>query len=518
MIPESSASYVKPRFRLFAFCSSLVWTLAILGSLVWNERSERQLIVSNATMIAKSEFRRDVVYRKWNTTNNGVYVRTSDRTRPNPYLSFLEDRDVIVAPGDTLTLVNPAYMTRKVHEFGRVVTDMRGHITSLNPIRPENSPDPWEHIALEKFEQGVTSVAEVDTLEGRRYLRYMEPLVTDPECMKCHARQGYKIGQIRGGISVSILMAPYEAIGRSRMRSVLFGHAGFWLLGLIAINLLIYFLSKKDKLAREAIEQKFELERIAMGAQKMESLGLMASGVAHDFNNKLSIIFGNLELAMLTMNPESHPYEELKQIEKATLESRDMIQQLLGFARKQEVVPTVVDINTLVDSSLNMLERLLGSRIHVSWAPGEDLWRIKFDPTQFDQIMTNLLINARDAMEGAGKINVWSENAYVEETISSGITEVEPGHYVMIAIQDTGSGIPDDVLQIMFEPFFTTKEAGKGTGLGLATAYGIVKQNKGFVTVETELRKGTTFFIYLPPCEDGVHAGEPRTMRERAAS
>jgi len=245
-------------------------------------------------------------------------------------------------------------------------------------------------------------------------------------------------------------------------------------------------------------EEREKLQAQFIQAQKMESVGRLAGGVAHDFNNKLSVILGYAQLAMEDLG-RGHPiYEKLQQITKAGLQSVEIVSQLLAFARKQTISPKVLDLNETVDGMLKMLRRLIGEDIDLAWEPGRHLWSVKMDPTQIDQILANLCVNARDAISGVGKVTIETENVVLDETYCADRAGFVPGEYVMLAVSDDGCGMDKETLANAFEPFFTTKEVGKGTGLGLSTVYGIVKQNNGFVNIYSEPNKGTTFKMYLP--------------------
>lgn len=237
-------------------------------------------------------------------------------------------------------------------------------------------------------------------------------------------------------------------------------------------------------------------------AQKMESIGRLAGGVAHDFNNMLAVILGNAELAMEKQSLANLPSElsingELKEILRAGKKSADLTRQLLAFARKQDIVPQTLDLNQTIGSMLKMLHRLIGENIKLNWQPDEKLWPVKMDPTQIDQILANLTVNARDAITGNGTITIKTTNVEISQNRNSAKTEYPPGEYVVIEFIDNGCGIDNSLKPHIFEPFFTTKQLGKGTGLGLATVYGIVKQNNGFIDLQSQPGAGTTFKIYL---------------------
>jgi PAS domain S-box-containing protein len=249
---------------------------------------------------------------------------------------------------------------------------------------------------------------------------------------------------------------------------------------------------------RQAHAEKERLQAQLLQAQKMESVGRLAGGVAHDFNNMLQTILGYCDLTLCELEAESPLQDNIREIRKAAVRSADLTRQLLAFARKQTAAPRVLDLNETVAGMLKMLQRLIGEDIELVWAPGPDLWRVKIDPSQLDQVLANLAVNARDAISDTGKITIATENTQLDAAHCAGRPECLPGDYVMLTVSDTGCGMDQATITQIFEPFFTTKEQGKGTGLGLATVYGIIRQNHGFVKVRSFPDQGTTFRIYLP--------------------
>jgi PAS domain S-box-containing protein len=246
------------------------------------------------------------------------------------------------------------------------------------------------------------------------------------------------------------------------------------------------------------ITEHLHLSAQLQQAQKMESIGRLAGGVAHDFNNMLGVILGTTELALIGVDPSEPIFGDLQEVRNAAERSADLTRQLLAFARKQTVAPKVIDLNDTVTGMLKMLRRLIGEDIDLDWQPGPNLWPIEVDPSQIDQVLANLSVNVRDAVTGAGKLTLETRNMTVDEAYGSGHMEAVPGEYVLLAVSDNGGGMDKEVLRHLFEPFFTTKEVGAGTGLGLSMVYGIVKQNRGFINVYSELGQGTTFKICLP--------------------
>jgi PAS domain S-box-containing protein len=249
---------------------------------------------------------------------------------------------------------------------------------------------------------------------------------------------------------------------------------------------------------KRADAEREKLEAQLRQAQKMESVGRLAGGVAHDFNNMLGVILGHAEMALEQVDP-AHPLRDnLEEIRRAAKHSADLTRKLLGFGRKQTIAPQVLNLNETVAGMLKMLQRLIGEDIDLVWRPSPELWLIHVDPSQVDQILANLCVNARDAIAGNGRMVIETDNRALDADYCATHVGAVPGEYVLLAVSDNGCGMDKATLSHLFEPFFTTKEVGKGTGLGLATVYGIVKQNNGVIDVYSEPKRGTTFKIYLP--------------------
>ncbi|MBU0993057.1 MAG: PAS domain S-box protein [Proteobacteria bacterium] len=262
---------------------------------------------------------------------------------------------------------------------------------------------------------------------------------------------------------------------------------------------------------KRAEEERKTLRDELIQAQKMESVGRLAGGVAHDYNNMLSVILGYTELALDKVEPSESLYDDLKEIFKAAKRSTEITRQLLAFARKQTIAPKVLDINGIVERMFKMLRHLIGEDLDIVWRPASRLWPVKIDPSQIEQILANLCVNARDAIGGVGKVTIETQSMTCDKAFCDTHAGVSAGDFVVLAVSDDGCGMDKETLDNIFEPFFTTKDVNEGTGLGLATVYGIVKQNNGFINVYSEPGKGTTFRIYLPR-----HAGEAMEVSAEA--
>jgi PAS domain S-box-containing protein len=783
------------RTNHYILALAVIWTVLVGSSLSWYLYEEHKHTLLEAQGRARENIAKDLVFRSWATSHGGVYVPATEETPPNPYLSHVPERDVKTPSGRLLTLINPAYMMRLLHEFGQEQYDIRGHITSLNPLNPRNVPDSWEAEALRAFERGKTEVSSVETKDGKSYLRLMRPLITERGCLKCHAAQGYKEGDIRGGISVSVPFASILAIERASYYSAIIGYIVMWVLGLVGMvlagrrigkhirerelheealrqdsdvqrvlnrimyssqspatldevlvfsldqilslewlsfdgrgavfirddtpgrlvmkaqkgigealekacallplgkclcgraaegaeivfsdgvddrhevvyegmlphghycvpimvsgivvgvlnlytragrgrqandekylrlfvdtlgiviarkeaegrlqeseeryrrlvegspDMLYVFSSKRgaifysarvaqvfgyplehlyahpflwrdsvhpddDQKVAEAIREieagrSFDIEyrvRDAHGewrwlrdrsidrrekegevsieglasditerkraeaekehlqgqirqAMKMESVGTLAGGIAHDFNNALTGIVGFGELLRNRMAGDEQALHDLDEILRCADRATTLTRQLLTYARRQVIEPVNLNLSTLVADLMKLIGKVVGEHIEVKTSLEKNVPTIHADRGQIEQVVMNLCLNARDAMPEGGRLVVETGDVYLDEEYVRQNPYMRTGRYALLTVSDTGIGMDEKTRERVFEPFFTTKGPDKGTGLGLAMVYGIVKQHGGFIHLYSEPGKGTAFKVYFPAIE-----------------
>ncbi|MCB2199905.1 DUF3365 domain-containing protein [bacterium] len=636
MAPSQFTSHTREQLRVFFIVIGVVWTLVIVLVTVIVQGMNNQTVNDLLLSQARGSFNKDLVYRRWAAVHGGVYVPVDSTTPPNPYLEKIPKHDLFLQDGTRLTLMNPAYMTRQVHTLGEEQYGEKGHITSLNPLRPENKPDPWEAVVLERMErENISEVHEISDVNGEPHMRYMHAMFTEDACLKCHAGQGYNLGDMRGGISVSIPISRMRPLLETRSRLAYGSFSFLWLLGLtglfsshrairkrmIELEDTHLDLSRNESLLREVQEAamighfEIDLERQAWrsspsldrllgidysatstwrtlreafrfihpddrktvhrevldhflaghetlnrvvrivrrsdGAvrwirgigtlklqdegqpgmmvgtiqdinaeetarldhdrlrsklehnQRLESIGRLAGGVAHDFNNMLGVILGNIELTRDSKLLDDELDEQLAEAQQAARQSAELTTQLLAFSRLQHSQPVRVSADQHIESSLRILRRMVGASTVLSWQPGAPGGNLLLDPAQFDQILMNLVLNARDAMEERGTITISTRIGLLPSTLHDpDRPDTTSSQYVCIAVEDEGAGMDKETQSHVFEPFFTTKLLGHGTGLGLATVYGIVKQSLGFITLKSEQGKGSQFDIYFPILED----------------
>jgi PAS domain S-box-containing protein len=860
-------------FNRMLVIAVVLWTAICAGSLAYHIFDSKRHITYLAHETALESVEKDLLYRFWAAGNGGVYVPVTETTKPNPHLSHLKERDITTPSGRRLTLMNPDHMTRQVHELGRTFTDVQGHITSLRPLRPENAPDAWEAQALRTIEAGAGEFGEVTNYGGVPHYRLMYPLHIVKPCLTCHEAQGYRLGELRGGISASIPMKTFASVSADHVVSEAMHFGGIWMLGLVGATLVIPFVRRivkeremaeetlrrnweftqsiienepecvkilgaggvvkfmnraglamigaesidevlgqpiqqlvalehrevfarlneqvfagengslefeivglkgtrrwlethavpmKDKaenvesllgitrdvterrraeqalsaseeqyrnlvdrspdaiyvhvdgrivfsnamgvrllgaqrpedlygrlfmefvhpayrnvigdsssresdsaqaslregvflrvdgsgvdvevtampflfsrmaavqvvardiskrkeiermlrkadaqyrvivdtahegiiandgtgiitlvnprllemlgysyeellgrsifefmddeeqrehekqleLQRQGIVTQYErrfrrkdgsviwthasaaplvdeqgvsrggfgmfsditdrkhaeehrkkLEDQLLQSQKIESIGRLAGGIAHDINNMLTPILGYAELMEFNIPAEDPSREDLKEITNAAARIREMTQQLLAFSRRQTLDMRSLDVNVVISKFGKMLRRTLRENITISMNLVPSIGAVLADERQIEQVLLNLAVNAQDALPASGLLVIATKDVFVDAAFAEARPGLTPGRYVVITVSDNGMGMDGETLSRIFEPFFTTKESGRGTGLGLAMVYGIIKQHKGYVDVMSEPGGGTTFSLYLP--------------------
>jgi len=750
--------------------AAVLWTAVCAGSLEYHIVDLKRHVEHLAHETARESIEKDMLYRYWASEQGGIYVPVSTSNPPDRHLASIKDRDAVTSSGRRLTLMHPASMMRQVHDLGRNFTDIQGHITSLKPLQPENAPDAWEVKALKTLEAGAKEFGEVVDYQGSPHYRLMFPLVIVQPCLACHAAQGYRLGDLRGGIGASIPMGVFDSATRDHFGIEVKLYGVIWVLGLVGISLAFVFARRRgdeQEQAEEALrrnweftqsiienepecvkilgpggelkfmnraglamidaesldavldqkvqqlvvpehreafvrlnervfagesgslefavisltgrwrwlethavplrdrqgkvesllgitrditerkrseetirdqdfwlrksqqvarlgsyvldipsgtwtsseilddifgidehyarsvqgwidlvhtddrermaqhfagvlaeknrfmadyriirhsdrkvcwvsglgklvldesgvpmkmlgtiqditkrkreeEQKEHLEQQLLQAQKIESVGRLAGGIAHDINNMLTPILGYAELLSDKIPTGDERREDLAEIKSAATRVKDLTQQLLAFARKQTLDVRPLDVNVVISRFGKMLQRTLRDDILIKLNLAPSVGTVLADEGQLEQVLMNLAVNAQDAMPGGGVVNISTEDLVLDESFAKHRPGLSPGRYVVIRVADTGMGMDSGTLARMFEPFFTTKDPGRGTGLGLAMVYGIIKQHKGYVDVQSEPRQGASFSLYLPVADEAVGQEQEATGEREA--
>ncbi len=635
---------------------SLVWSIVVftaMGLDIWNTRQKN---LQAGLLQARISLEKDILFRTWNTQLGGVYGVISSQLQANPHLQLAE-RDVMTTTGLQLTLINPAYMMRQVHELVSPDSVLSGHITSLKPIRPANRPDEWERAALLRFEQGEKEVSSLVSLDGEEYMRVMRPFPVVEACLKCHGDQGYKIGDIRGGISARIAMQEMRAISSRHILSVVLLYSGIWLVGLCGLGYgskrlssqirqrmlmetalldfkhsldniydsvlmfdtdsLEFFYSNKgawsltgfseDELRGKALPDLIDSQQVGqfyqllgplyclmeesvlfetwlvhrdghlipveihmayvipregldrflvvvrniserknaerekeslqvqlLQGEKLQSVGRLAAGIAHEINTPIQYISANvaflqesheslsqlLELARRLLADErsdtfsagsrteffeacaqadwEYLQEEIPQAIKQSLEGLQrvgsLVQAMKEFSHPGSKQKSPEDLNALVETTVKVSknEWKYVAELHTDLAA--DLPFVPCLRSEIGQVLLNLIVNAAQAIAA-----LKNQDMAMTEKGRIVLTTGHSSDWAIITVQDSGTGIPAEILGRIFDPFFTTKEVGKGSGQGLAICRDvIVEKHQGQLTCSSTPGNGSVFTIKLP--------------------
>ena len=348
-------------------------------------------------------------------------------------------------------------------------------------------------------------VSSLEDLDGVRHLRFIRPLAVEAGCIKCHGHQGYKVGDVRGGLSVSVPWAPFEAKLWSESREHALGFGLLWVLGMAG-------LAVGDRRVQALLAERQRFERERMQAQKLESLGTLAGGIAHDFNNILSAIRGNAELAAEDVGPTHPATESLAEIQRAGHRAAELVRRITAFGRPAPVQSGRVDLASVVDEALKLLRATLPAGIGLVREFGAGTPPVVADAGQLHEAVVNLTTNAAWAIAaagGKGTITYRVEPVQADARLAAAVQGLSPGAYARLTVSDTGCGMDEATRARIFDVFFTTKPPGEGTGLGLSMVHGIVKACGGAVTVRSAPGAGATFALYFPasPAEAAARPG-----------
>lgn len=601
--------------KRYPLCFLILWALGVAASALLNLHGVYEDTIEKALTEARTISRSDQAFRRWNVLQEGVYTRVSPANQSNPYL-IDDQKNLSTNKGDELTQVTHFQMSKQAFNLLDENSSSPPTINrtiSLMPLNPENKADAWEQNALLALEKGKKEVFEVTDINGIPYMRLVTPYITEKECLKCHAYQGYKAGDLRGGTSISVPMAPFLETAAASRSYIIITHLILWAIGVVTIVLFFAGLKKYRQVITESankfriiseythnfeywikeqneivfispsceritgysrdefyknpellteivhsddiedyrkhlaefkssvhenyqyriitksgevrwlshtcnpihVEGKFlgrrgsiqditgqrRLEEQLIQAQKLESLGHFAGGIAHDFNNILSSIstFSHLlEDELRNIDTDNDLIDYVKYINIASKLGKNLTSNLLAFGRPQSVNLRPMELNSVIENISDLLKSFLteGIELHISLT--KEQIPIFADPHLIEQIIINLCTNAKDAMIEGGTLVIRTELVSHKAKSKRQFVEIPAGNYMTLSVSDTGQGIAQENLERIYEPFFSTKKHDKGTGLGLAIIHNIIKQHNGFIDVESEVGKGTTFSIFFP--------------------
>ena len=482
--PKDTASLLTYTIALYVF-----WTLVIVASLAWTIKFQNDHTREMSQKEANIAFARDLTIRVWAAGHGGIYVPANEQTPPNPYLAHIPERDITTPSGKKLTLMNPAYMVRQLmnanlkNNYGP-----QGHLTSLRPINPINVPDDWERNALLKFENGAKEVFEFTEDDSGAYLRLMRPLLVKKPCLKCHGQQGYKMGDIRGGVGVKVDMQPYLQNREQAIRTYSIFHCTIWFIGIVGISLGIREAKRRIQDQHKADEKLRVAQKQLIFAEKLAGIGEMAAGVSHEILNPLNIISVHTQMLQRNTKNETGIQNFCNKVKHETERINTIVNSLLEFSRSKKTEFVRGHLKNEIEKTISLVEKkykLDNIEIIMDWCdtPPE----ISYDPDKISQVYWNLFRNAKYAMPQGGTITVGCKGPKRTDN-----------KFHQFIFSDTGAGMSEDVKSKIFDPFYTTKPVNQGTGMGLSVVHGIIEEHGGTISVESAEGKGTTFIIELP--------------------
>lgn len=488
-----------------AIAAAAGWTAVVSISLGWALYSSRQQSLEIARREAAVYIAKDIAFRNWATSHGGVYVPPTEKTPPNPYLSHVPDRDVETTSGKRLTLMNPAYVLREMQTHFSGPFGEKGRIISLKPLNPINAPDAWERQALEQFERGAKEVREIVDIAEIPHFRMMKPFYVEKGCLKCHGRQGYQLGDVRGGIAVTLSLAPFIETANLTARNLAVGHGVVWLFGVAGIALFARQSTRREKERQEAdaarnlaadeisklnseLEQRV-LNRTAQLEAANKELEAFSFSVSHDLRAPLRAIdgFSNALLEDYGDKLDDEGKHFLQMLSDNAVKMGKLIDSILSFSRlgRREIEGVELDFGGLADDVIAELRESAPGR-NIRFAVGP-LPPARGDRVMIRQVLVNLLANAV-------KFTRPRAEAVIE---LGGASEAEENVYY---VKDNGVGFDMDYAEKLFGVFqrLHVQDEFEGSGIGLAIVKRIVERHGGRVWAQGRVGEGATIYFTLP--------------------
>lgn len=484
-IIENERLFLKVIFGLILGTMTTLFSLSLYKSI----RKEYHTAREYAEIEAQASFSKDILYRRWAAIHGGVYVPVTDSTQPNKYLDFIPERDIVTPSGKRLTLMNSAYMSRQVYSMFGGQNEIKGHITSLNPIRPGNKPEEWEIAALKSFEEGRTKYVDIQKINGVEYLRFMKPMLIEANCLKCHKKQGYKTGDIKGGISFTISLEKYNRIAVSSIKHLIVTHI---LIYLALVLFAIYGFRKSQKEIYRRSIARVELERAKIKAEENDNLKTaFLQNMSHEIRTPLNAICGFSELLDNKELSEDKRRNYISIIQNSSEQLLSIVTNVLTISSLETKQERVIKQNVSINEILKELDIMFRKQAdHQGVRLNAHMLRnnicVITDRAKLKQILTNLISNALK----------FTSEGFVEFGYSL------KDNFVEFFVKDSGIGIRPELSDLIFERFRQGENAADklygGTGLGLTISKSFAELLGGKIWLRSEPGKGSVFCFNIP--------------------
>lgn len=482
----------KTKIKFLNYLAIFFWTVIISLSYFWNYTKTSNQIIELAKVCARGVIDKDISFYKTIAEYGGVFV--ADKETLKKYRNLIDEETILTDKDDKFTFMHPIEIILKSNKNLESINKIKEHLTSLNPMKVKNKPDKWEESALKSFEKGAKEQYCIVNKNETHMLKLIRPCLTEKGCLRCHGKDGYKIGDVRGGITVSVPMTPYENAKLKDKKYIYYSHLMLWFIGITGIfygekKVFKWFINFKKSEKREN-----DLKIAFAKKDKNDSLNRMTGAIAHNVNNLLTAILGNIDMAENVEIENKEVEEYLSAAKGASMRAAELTKKMSLYIGGIHTVRNMLNFSKLVKSTVRDIKG--NEKIDLKMEK-ESLF-VNGDLNQILKVIEALIENALESGNGNSKVNIEIGEQVNDGSLKNGVIDIDYNEhkYIYFQIEDNGKGIDEKELKNIFDPFYSTKFTGRG--IGLAIVYGVVKAHNGQIFVESEKEKGTKIKILLP--------------------